>query len=158
MLFRSTFGTVTFTTAPAKPTVSGRDNVRITASKVIEGYADTINKCCISIVYGIEGATDRLFVGGNPKYPNRDWFSGLKSVSQEDIDKDETAKSKSLEDFTFFGDLSYSTIGLDTNEIVGYSLVGNYLAAHKSDGADGRNVIMRYGEYTALNGDRKSVV
>lgn len=149
-------GTVTFTTAPAKPTVSGRDNVRITASKVIEGYADTINKCKISIVYGIEGATDRLFVGGNPDYPNRDWFSGLKSVSQEDIEKDETAKTASLEDFTFFGDLSYSTIGLDTNEIVGYSLVGNYLAAHKSDGADGRNVIMRYGEYTEIGGIQRA--
>ena len=60
------------------------------------------------------------------------------------------------QDFTFFGDLSYSTIGLDTNEIVGYSLVGNYLAAHKSDGADGRNVIMRYGEYTTLNGVQRA--
>ena len=143
-------GTVTFTTAPAAPSIKGRDNVRITASKTIEGYADTINKCRISIVYGISGATDRLFVGGNPDYPNRDWYSGYKSSLTID-EEDETERSKTLEDFTFFGDLSYSTIGLDTNEIVGYSLVGNYLAAHKSDGADGRNVIMRYGEYTTVN-------
>ena len=144
-------GTVTFNTVPAKSPVSGRDNVRITASKTIEGYADTINHCTISIVYGVQGATDRLFVGGNPEYPNRDWFSGLKSVSPKSSEDDETTKTESLEDFTFFGDLSYSTIGLDTNEIIGYSLVGNYLAAHKSDGADGRNVIMRYGEYVTQN-------
>lgn len=141
-------GTVTFKTAPASSPVKGRDNVRITASKAIEGYADMINKCTVSIVYGIEGATDRLFVGGNPKYPNRDWFSGLKNSADTEVD--ETIKTASLENFTFFGDLSYSTVGLDTNEIVGYSLVGNYLAAHKSDGADGRNVIMRYGEYTTI--------
>ncbi len=141
-------GTVTFTTAPAKPISMARDNVRITASKVIEDYVDIINKCTISIIYGVGGATDRLFVGGNPKYPNRDWFSGFKSNLIKDTNKDETSKTESIEDFTFFGDLSYSTIGLDSNETVGYSLVGNYLATHKSDGADGRNVIMRYGEYT----------
>lgn len=143
-------GTVTFRTAPEAPTVKSRDNIRITASKVIAGYADMINKCTISIVYGVNGATDRLFVGGNPDYPNRDWFSGYKSTIS--YDSDDRPEMASFEDFTFFGDLSYSTIGLDTNEIVGYSLVGNYLATHKSVGEDGRNVIMRYGEYTTLNG------
>lgn len=138
-------GTVTFKSAPEAPTVKSRDNIRITASKVIDGYADMINQCTVSIVYGVNGATDRLFVGGNPKYPNRDWFSGYKSTLT--YDSDERVDMTSLEDFTFFGDLSYSTIGLDTNEIVGYSLVGNYLATHKSVGEDGRNVIMRYGEY-----------
>ena len=143
-------GTVTFKTAPEAPTVKSRDNIRITASKVIAGYADMINKCTVSIVYGVNGATDRLFVGGNPDYPNRDWFSGYKSTIS--YDSDDRPEMASFEDFTFFGDLSYSTIGLDTNEIVGYSLVGNYLATHKSVGEDGRNVIMRYGEYTTLNG------
>ncbi len=140
-------GTVTFDTAPEVFTVSGRDNVRITASKAVEGYADMINKCRISIVYGVEGATDRLFVGGNPDYPNRDWFSSLLSSESDTYDDD----ADTTADFTFFGDLSYSTLGLDSNEVVGYSLVGNYLAAHKADGADGRNVIMRYGEYTTVN-------
>ena len=129
-------GTVTFKAAPGLPPVKGRDNIKITASKVIEGNADCINKCTTSIIYGVQGATDRLFVSGNPDYPNRDWFSGL----TEDMGPDPT----------FFGDLSYNLVGLDNSKIVGYSLVGNYLATHKSDGEDGRNVIIRSGVY-ALN-------
>ena len=93
-------GTVIFKTAPGLPPVKGRDNVKITASKAMEGYADCINKCTISIIYGVQGATDRLFVSGNSEYPNRDWFSGLKSVSPKSTEEDETTKTESLEDFT----------------------------------------------------------
>lgn len=130
-------GTVTFNSAIGEPPVSNRDNVKITASKTIEGYADCINKCTVSIVYGIEGATDRLFVSGNPDYPNRDWYSGIKVAEDNSI----------VGDPTYFGDLSYNLVGLDNSAIVGYSLVGNYLATHKSEGEDGRNVVIRSGSY-----------
>lgn len=119
-------GTVKFKTAPAEPAQKGTDNVRITASRTVEGSADKINKCTVSILYGVDGAADRLFVGGNPDYPNMDFYS----------QKDDPA---------YFGDTWTCVLGQDNSEVIGYSLVGNYLAAHKSGGEDGRNVIMRHG-------------
>lgn len=137
-----TLGTVTFTTAPGAPPVNSRENIRITASKTIDGYADCINKCTVSIIYGIEGATDRLFLSGNPDYPNRDWFSALTEDAAPDP--------------TYFGDLSYNLVGLSNSAIVGYSLVGNYLATHKSEAEDGRNVIIRSGSYVTSGGIMKA--
>lgn len=129
-------GTVKFKTAPAEPAVKGTDNVRITASRTVEGSADKINKCTVSIPYGVDGAADRLFVGGNPDYPNMDFYS------QKD-------------DPSYFGDTWNCVLGQDNSEVIGYSLVGNYLAAHKRGGEDGRNVIMRHGTMEATD-DGKS--
>ena len=72
-----TAGTVTFTTAPGVSPVAGQDNVKITASHTVEGYADRINKCRIGIQFGVNGATDRLFLSGSPQLINYDWYSGL---------------------------------------------------------------------------------
>ena len=120
-------GVVTFSTAPGVSPVEGEDNVKITASKVREGYADRINKCTISTLYGVNGAADRLFVSGNPDYPNRDWWSAQN-------------------DPTMFGDTDYSMLGQDNSAVIGYSVVSNRLAAHKDEAEDGRNVILRQGE------------
>ena len=121
-----TTGKVKFTTAPAASPVSGQDNIHITAYKDREGYTDKINKMQFGILFGGNGSPDRGFVAGNPDIPNVDYYS-------------------ELNDPTFFGDTSYSNIGQSDARIVGYSIVGNYLAAHKSDGSDGRNVIVRSG-------------
>lgn len=119
-------GKVTFTKAPEASPITGQDNLKITASKDRDGYADRINKMQIATLFGVSGAPDRVFAGGNPDYPNIDYYS-------------------ELNDPTFFGDTSYSTVGQSDARIVGYSVVGNYLAAHKASGADGRNVIIRSG-------------
>lgn len=119
-------GKVTFTKAPEASSITGQDNLKITASKDRDGYADRINKMQIATLFGVSGAPDRVFAGGNPDYPNIDYYS-------------------ELNDPTFFGDTSYSTVGQSDARIVGYSVVGNYLAAHKASGADGRNVIIRSG-------------
>ena len=121
-----TTGVVTFITAPGVSPISGYDNIEITAAKTRTGYAEKINKCKTSILYGVNGSADRLFVTGNPDYKNYDWYS-------------------EMDDPTYFGDTWYGTIGQDSSGIVGYSIVGDYLAAHKNEGEDGRNVIMRYG-------------
>lgn len=119
-------GKVTFAKAPAASPVTGQDNIHITAYKDREGYADRVNKMQIAILFGVNGSPDRIFVAGNPDYPNIDYYS-------------------ELNDPTFIGDTSYSTVGQSDATIVGYSVVGNYLAAHKASGADGRNVIIRSG-------------
>lgn len=120
-------GTVTFAAAPGESPVEGEDNVRITASKTHEGYSNRINGCTAGTLYGVNGAADRLFLSGNADFKNCDWHSRLG-------------------DPAMFGDMSYALLGHDDSAVTGYSVVAGYLAAHKSESRDGRNVIMRTGE------------
>ena len=119
-------GTVVFTQAPPKSPVEGEDNVRITAIRTVQGYADRVNKCTFGILYGVSGAADRLFVSGNGEYCNYDWFSGQY-------------------DPTYFPDTGYSVLGQSASAIKGYCIIGNYLAAHKDHLDAERNVIVRQG-------------
>lgn len=65
-------GKVTFNTAPPK----GTNNVIITAYKTMAGFPERIKKCTINVLFG--GSNDtRVFVSGNPDYPNWIWRSGL---------------------------------------------------------------------------------
>ena len=121
-----TAGTVMFITAPGVSPVAGQDNVRITASHTVEGYADRVNKCRIGIQFGVNGATDRLFLSGSPQLINYDWYSGLN-------------------DPTYWGDQAYSVLGQSDSAIVGYSIVNARLAAHKDSTDSDRNVIVREG-------------
>lgn len=119
-------GTITFLSGEIPGAALGADNVKITASKTREGYKDKINKCTVSILFGVNGAANRMFVTGNPSFKNYDWYS-------------------QINDPTFFGDTWYSILGQDTSGVVGYSIVSDMLAAHKDEGEDGRNVILRRG-------------
>lgn len=100
-------GVVTFTTAPGQSPVSGQDNVRITAARTVAGYADRINKCDIGILFGVNGAADRLFLSGNPDYPSYDWYSGQN-------------------DPTYWPDTGYSTLGSGGSAVMGYSQDRSY--------------------------------
>lgn len=119
-------GAVTFTVAPGASPVTGMDNVKLTPSKTREGYADRVNTCDIAAVFGVNGAPDRLFVTGDPDRPGIDYYS-------------------QYNDPTFFGDTWYGQLGQDGAAVVGYTIIGNRLAAHKAAGTDGRNVILREG-------------
>ena len=70
-------GTVTFTTVPPVSPVDGRDNVliryKVTNTETI-GY---INKATLAVEYGYNGDNNRLFVSGNPDFPNVDWYSDI---------------------------------------------------------------------------------
>lgn len=121
-----TKGIVTFKTAPGAPPVTGQDNVKITAAKTREGYADKINRCTVFAVFGVGGAQDRVFLSGNPEEPGMDWYSGYT-------------------DPTFFPDTAYTKLSRDGGKIVGYAILGNALAAFLDHSTDGRNVIVRTG-------------
>ena len=112
-------GLVTFTTAPAAPTVTGQDNVIVTFSKTYDGYAERIAKCSTAAFFG-----DRLFFTGNPDYPNQDWHSGLNEPS-------------------YFPDLSYSQVGSEETAIIGYRRLGQYLAVIKEDNSQDSTVFLR---------------
>lgn len=98
-----------------------------------------IEKCTFAAVY-----ENRLFVGGNPDYPNTDFYS-------------------ELNDGTYFADVNYTgicqnsespkkedvenrkknSVGTGGNKIIGYSYVGNYLAIHKDGKGNGASVYLR---------------
>lgn len=77
-----------FNEAPPKPSVTGEANVQITYRRKDFDISDTILKCTINCTFGVGGYKDRLFVSGNPIYPNRVWYSGM-------------------DDYTYFSDVGY---------------------------------------------------
>lgn len=84
---------ITFTTAPSEPDTVGQDNVVIQFRRTVSGYADKIKKCTLLEIFD-----NRVFVSGNPDYPNILWHC-------------------SLEDPTYFSDLDYYTEGIDDAKI-----------------------------------------
>ncbi|WP_173432005.1 hypothetical protein [Sharpea azabuensis] len=134
---RST-GVVTFTSAPGASPITGEDNVKIQAYRTVPGYANRINHCTIGAMFGVNGANDRLFVSGNPDqgvnsdgelftFINCDWFS-------------------QQYDPTYFADTWYSKLGSDTSAIMGYSIINNYLAAHKDYNEMSQSILIREGD------------
>jgi len=120
-------GIITFVAAPGESPVTGEDNIRVTAYRTVDDYTDRINKCTIGALFGVSGAMDRLFLSGNPDYPNYDWYSAQY-------------------DPTYFADTSYSVLGSSGSAIIGYSIVSNYLAAHKDKYERDQNIILREGD------------
>ena len=124
-----TTGKVTFTSAK-KPIVTGQDNVFITYTKTVEGYADRINKCTISDLYGL-GGSNRVFLSGNPDYKAYDWYSDIFRPN-------------------YFPDLNYSIVGTSDTAIMGYQRLGKYQMILKEDNQQDSTVFQRYG---TLNDD-----
>ena len=124
-----TTGKVTFT-AVQKPIVTGQDNVFITYTKTVEGYADRINKCTISDLYGL-GGSNRVFLSGNPDYKAYDWYSDIFKPN-------------------YFPDLNYSIVGTSDTAIMGYQRLGKYQMILKEDNQQDSTVFQRWG---TLNDD-----
>ncbi|MEG1017290.1 MAG: hypothetical protein RSE36_05720, partial [Oscillospiraceae bacterium] len=119
-------GKVTFLTAPGASPVTGEDNVIIQSCKTNADYKNRVNKCMFGICYGVKSAADRIFISGNPDYKNYDFFCGLN-------------------DLTYWGDLWYGVIGQSHSPIVGYTIINSYLATHKQNDDNSRNIVLRYG-------------
>lgn len=88
-------GMIRFFKAPDAPKTDGQDNVVVTFSKTVEGYHESIVGCKMLQVFD-----NRVFVSGNPKYPNVVWHS-------------------SLNDPTYFSDMDYYREGQDNAQIKG---------------------------------------
>lgn len=80
-------GAITFKNIPPKFAVTGRDSVfiryKVTTndSNTGENIKEYINKCTIATTYGYNSNNTRLFISGNPMYPNVDWFSAEKNIT-----------------------------------------------------------------------------
>lgn len=114
-------GKVTFNTAP--PDSAGIDTVVIHFTASVSGYADRVNKCTICTPFGYNN-DNRIFISGNPDFPNWDWQSGL-------------------EDPTYFPDTGYTQIGADTSAIMGYLKQYDSLMVVKNDNNQDAQVFLR---------------
>ncbi|MBR2483552.1 MAG: hypothetical protein IKB53_02280 [Oscillospiraceae bacterium] len=119
-------GTVTFSTAPAKPAAGAEDNVYITFKKSFEGYADRIGKCGTAVVWGVKGLSDRIVASGNSEKQNWDFISGYA-------------------DGGYWPDTQYAVVGTDETAIVGYRRLGENLAIIKEDNGQDSTVFIRVG-------------
>ena len=120
-------GMVSFFNAVPTPPITGEDNVKILAYRTVPGYKERVTKCTNGTLFGVGGAEDRLFLTGNPDYPNWDFYS-------EQFDP------------TYFPDTGYSALGSEQSAIVGYALVNNYLAAFKDGFDTSQSVFIREGD------------
>lgn len=109
------------------PGFVGEDYVKIQAYRTVPGYKERITQCTNGTLFGVGGAEDRLFLTGNPDYPNWDFYS-------EQYDP------------TYFPDTGYSALGSEQSAIVGYALVNNYLAAFKDGFDESQSVFIREGD------------
>lgn len=121
-------GIIRFSSPVGESPVSGEDNVKITAYRTVEGYAERIDKCQVGCLFGVGGAQDRIFLGGNPdsKFLNYDWFSQQNNP-------------------TYFPDTSYCTVGNTSSSIVGYATLNNHLVTFKGEGELHQNIVIRSG-------------
>lgn len=112
-------GTVTFSSAPAGPEVTGRDNVFIVFSKTVPGYRDRVAKGTIIGEY-----QGYFFISGNPEHPAFDYRS-------------------EVGDPTYFPDTGYSRIGMDQTAVMGYLKIGAYQAIVKAESGMDTTVFLR---------------
>lgn len=92
------------------------------------------------IPFGSSGYRDRLFISGNPEYPNLDIHTN-----------DTGLESENWLDYTYFGDMSYRTFGTDSQKITGYGILNNgYMAIFKETSHSLEpNIYIRRSEITA---------
>ena len=121
-----TAGNVTFAAAPAAPAAGAEDNVVITFTKTVPGYAGRIGRCRAAIVWGVGAASDRIVATGNPDYPNYDFICAYANGG-------------------YWPDTSYAVIGTDETAVMGYRRLGEYLAVIKEDNGQDSTVFLRSG-------------
>ena len=125
-------GRITFTIATT-PQIEDRDNIYVKFVYDKGGNEDMITKCEFGILFGVGGNTDRLFLSGNPDYPNIDFHS-------------------SMDDYTYFEDTGTAALGSDSSAINGYVRLSDNALVILKDGKlrDSRGdatIFYRQGQY-----------
>lgn len=102
--------------------------------------ASIVENMKFGIPYGSSGYRDRLFLSGNPEYPNLDIHTNETGIEEEN-----------WKDYTYFGDMSYRNFGTDAQKITGYGIMNNgYMAVFKeSSHSLEPNLYIRRSEITA---------
>lgn len=112
--------------------VSDLADLPITQANVRVGYyikpkedagPDLVNGCCVGKLYGVNGNTNRLFIGANEACANKVFYSGL-------------------DDMLYFPDQGYVTVGADSSKVMGFSRIGDSLGVHKEDNGQDSSVFL----------------
>lgn len=149
-------GQVTLSSAPGDSPVLGRDNVSIKYKKVVPDNYSKINKCSIATLFGYEGNNNRIFVSGNPEFPNYDFHS-----EQDDplYWPDENFTKIGTEPITAYSRLSDGTLAVhkkqsDTDCTIYYrktNLLDNLEVFPLKDGVKNVGCVSRYANCNLLN-------
>lgn len=127
-----TKGQVIFLTTVGDSPVDGRDNVRIKYKKISSSNKSQVNKTTIMKVYGYAGANNRIFLAGNPDYPNILMYSHI-------------------DDITYIPVENVIRIGLEISPITGIVRLNNGKLAVLKDVSDTDSTIFYIG-YGTYNG------
>lgn len=125
------------------PAIEGQDNVVVTFDFETTDY-EFINKATFGILYGATNNRNRLFVSGNPNYPNLDWHTSPINVAT-------TSKYEGIaeSDLTYFSDLSQQAYGQTSNKVIGYDILGNgVLMVLKTHSTQEPTIYYREAKYT----------
>jgi hypothetical protein len=106
---------------PFEPSDKAKENIIVTYEKANAENINDINKCTFGTLFNAQGG-QFLFLSGNPDKPNYDWHSDYSL---------ETAM-KTMSDFTYFPETSYTAIGSHNEKNIGYTILGDgSMAIHK---------------------------
>ncbi len=117
---------------PLMPPIEGQDNITVTfyPDSDTDEYARRIGNCSFGTLFGAGGNTDRLFLSGNPDYPNCDFHSAS-------------------DDFTYFEERAGKiAMGSDQVPVKGYSrLSDSSLVIYKAENGQEESIYYRTGTY-----------
>ena len=111
-----TKGIISFTKAPDAPGTDGQDNISVEFCKTVPKYRESICGCTLLQVFD-----NRVFVSGNPDFPNVVWHC-------------------SLNDPTYFSDLDYYREGMDEAQVKGMTAGNNALWVFREPSGANTNV------------------
>lgn len=109
-------GMISFTKAPDAPGTDGQDNVSVEFCKTIPEYRDSICKCSLLQVFD-----NRVFVSGNPDFPNVVWHCSLNNPA-------------------YFSDMDYYREGMDEAQVKGMVAGNNALWVFREPSEANTNV------------------
>lgn len=109
-------GTITFASVPPLPLTDGQDNISVEFAKTIPEYRKAIEGCTM-----VQAFDNRVFVSGNPDYPNTVWHC-------------------SLNDPTYFADTDMYLEGLDDAKVTGMVAGNNALWVFREPSVDNTTV------------------
>ena len=105
------------------------------AEKDFVPYEERVARCAFGVLYGANGNTDQLFLSGNPRFENVDFYSWD-------------------DDMTYFPDEYTTSIGLPGQAVVGYGrLSDNTLAIFKERKGGDASIFYRKGNYVTETDD-----
>lgn len=143
-VYRDSKGTWLHLTYDFLPPYEGNDNVLV-KYKIENTDYELINGCTFGIMYGANGNRNRLFISGNPDYPNVDYHTSRRNVYASDKDKD----LQDSQDLTYFSVYDYCAYGTTNSRVTDYQIMGNGdLMVLKEHNNNEPNIYFRNGTFT----------